>query len=70
MNFESDMAEVDYKSLELDQEEHSFFPDYFKVCVDFDVDSGIHGLELASLHKECPMVADIVNPEASGADTE
>src|ERR1043165_6108244 len=64
------MAEVDCKSLELDQEEHSFFPNYFEVCVDSNVDFDIHGLELVSLHKECPMVSGTVDREASGADTE
>ena len=36
MNFEPGMAEVDCKSLELDQEEHSFFPDYSEAQFDFE----------------------------------
>ena len=36
MNFEPDMAEVDCRSLELDQEEPPFFPDYSGVQFDFE----------------------------------
>ena len=61
MSFEPDVAGVDCRSLELDQEEHSFFPNYFEVCVDSDVDFDIHGLDLVSLHGECPMVAGVVD---------
>ena len=35
MSFESNMEEVDCRSLELDQEEPSFFLDYSKVQLDF-----------------------------------
>ena len=36
MNFEPDMEEVEYRSLELDQEEHSFFPNYSEAQFDFE----------------------------------
>ena len=50
------MEEVDCKSLELDPEEHSFFLDYFEVCVDSNVDFDIHGLGSTDLYEERPMV--------------
>ena len=36
MNFEPDTAAVDCRSLELDREEHSFFPDYSEAQFDFE----------------------------------
>lgn len=57
------MAEVDYRSWELDPEEHSFFSNYFEVYDDFDILE--HGL--VDLHEKLPMVkkldADVLELE-------
>lgn len=37
VSFEPDVAEVDGMSWELDPQKHSFFPNYFDVCVVSDI---------------------------------
>lgn len=64
--FEPDVAEVDCRSYELEPKEHSFFPNYFYVCVNSD----IHGPRLVNLHEQQPTVAGTEDREAVVVGTE
>lgn len=58
------MLEVDCRSWELDPEKHSFFRNYFEVCVDFDVNSDIRDSGLIDNDVDVdmePVSADLVD---------